>query len=604
MKKIISYLLIAVLTVSVMGMSVSASSFADLNDSQWDWARDAIDEMTAQGLIAGYSASEFGPADGVTTLQAMLFMSRIIGFYEEVNADVLEKANELYGEFLAPYQLSNQSEIALLMYYDVFSKSELQSYLATSKINKVLKRHEAAIFLTKAAGAEKELDSTSLSFEDSNEIPNDSKKYVSYVVKQGYMVGVSDKEFGPNQEVNRAQIATMLYRIINDLNITYVKGEIVKVSDSSVSVKTSGAAKSYSIPAGAQVRINGAKKALSSAKAGDSILLKYLNGTITYVDVIFLEADRTIEGYISSKNSGSVNEIKVITADAPDGETYSLDEKCKIVYDGKTVKFDDITLGDNVELSFKEEKLCQVLIKTRTDKVTSVEFVGIVYEPELGIVTKTNAGVERTYLVDEKVTVKRNSRGSELKDLLVGDNLSLTLNNNKVTAVAASSTKGSNSGTIEAINISATPSVTIGNGKTSTEYSLSNSTEITVDGEKGDIYDLRLGYAVDISLESDTVTKLTTKVVQTKNTLMGTVDSVNSNYGFLYIYATDTTGTGETKRIQVFTKKGSGTQIIDNKNNNGSRELKKILSGESVLVTGIYQADGTFEAATIIILAD
>ena len=123
-------------------------------------------------------------------------------------------------------------------------------------------------------------------------------------------------------------------------------------------------------------------------------------------------------------------------------------------------------------------------------------------------------------------------------------------------------------------------------------------------GEVGDIYDLRLGYTVDISLESDTVTKITSKVVQTTNTLMGTVDSVNSSYGFLYVYATYTSGSGTTERIQVFTKKNNGTKIIDNKNDNNSRELKKILSGESVLISGIRQADGTFEASTIIILVD
>ena len=114
---------------------------------------------------------------------------------------------------------------------------------------------------------------------------------------------------------------------------------------------------------------------------------------------------------------------------------------------------------------------------------------------------------------------------------------------------------------------------------------------------------MKLGYTVDVTLESETVTKITTKVVQTSNTLMGTVDSVNSTYGFLYVYATDTSS-GTTERVQIFTKKNNGTKIIDNKNNGNSRALKNVLSGESVLITGVRQTDGTFEASTIIILAD
>ncbi len=604
MKKIISLLLIAVLTVSSLGMAVSASSFADLNDSQWDWARDAIDAMTEQGLIAGYSETEFGPADGVTTLQAMLFMSRIIGFYESANQEIVQKANELYGDFLEPYNLNNQSEIALLMYYDIFTKSELQTYLASSKINKVLKRYEAAVFLTKTAGVEKNLGAGALSFDDVNEIPNDAKNYVSYVVNQGYMVGMSETSFGANVEVNRAQMATMLYRVIEDLNITYVAGEAVTVSNSSISVKSSGAAKAYEIPAAAEIRINGEKKPLTTVIPGESVVLKYYNGSLRYVDVVSLDADSVLEGYVTSKKTGTPNKVTVVTSGSAEGTEFTLATGCKIYYENKSASFGDLTLGDNVTIYLKNDEICKIEIAQRTNKVTSVEFVGVVYEPELGIITETSSGVKRTYLVADKVTVKKNSRLVELKDLLVGDNLTLTLENNKVSNVTATSTKKSTSGTIEEINISASPFITVNNGKTSSTYALNNATEITVDGEVGDIYDLRLGYAVDLTLESDTVTKITSKVVQATNTLMGTVDSVNASYGFLYVYATDTSGSGTTERIQVFTKKNNGTKILDNKNDNNSRALNKILSGESVLISGTRQADGTFEASTIIILAD
>ncbi len=443
-----------------------------------------------------------------------------------------------------------------------------------------------------------------LSFDDANEIPSDAKNYVSYVVNQGYMVGMSETSFGANAEVNRAQMATMLYRVIEDLNITYVVGEAVTVSNSSISVKTSSVAKAYEIPASAEVRVDGEKKSLSNVKAGESVVLKYFNGTLRYVDVVSLDADNVKEGYVSSKKTGTPNTVTIVTSDSSQGTVFTLATGCKIYYAGKSSKFDDLLLGDNVTIYVKNDEILKMEIAQRTDKVTSVEFVGIAYEPELGIMTETSSGVRRTYPVGDKVTVKKNSRAVELRDLLVGDNLTLTLDKNKVTNVVATSTKKSASGTIEAINISSTPSVTVNNGKTSSVYALSNSTEITVDGETGDIYDLRLGYAVDVTLESDTVTKLTTKVVQTSNTLMGVVDTVNSSYGFLYIYATDTTGSGETERIQVFTKKSNGTKILDNKNDNNTRALNKILSGESVLVTGVKQADGTFEASTIIILAD
>lgn len=604
MRKTISVMLIALLLLSSFVSVVSASQFADLNSSQWDWARDAIDAMTEQGLIAGYSADTFGPADGVTTLQAMLFMSRIIGFYEPVNQQVLDQANELYGAFLSSYKLNNQSEIALLLYYNIFSETELKTYLAASKINQPLKRYEAAVFLTKTAGAEKNLSAgKALSFTDVSEIPENAKKYVSYVVEKGYMVGLSDTQFGASEQVNRAQMATMLYRVINDLNITYVTGEAVTVSESSVSLKVSGSGKAYNIPSSAEIRINGVKKTLKEINQGDSVILKYFDGALTYVDAFSPDIDSTGEGYVTSKKSGSVNSVTVVMSDSSEGKEYELVEDCQIFYDAKTAAFSDLLVGDNVTVSFKDGKICKLQIGKRADSVSSVEFVKVVYEPEIGIVVENSSGVQRTYLLADSASIKKNGKSAELTDLLLGDNLTLTLSSNKVTALSASSNKGSTSGTIEEILISANPSITVNNGKTSSTFALSNSTEITIDGQTGTIYDLKLGYTVDITLESDTVATITTKVVQTANTLMGTVDSVNANYGFLYVYATDT-ASGTTERMQIFTKKNNGTKIIDNKNNGNSRALKNVLSGESVLVTGVRQTDGTFEAATIIILAD
>ena len=604
MKKVISAVLIAGLLLSCVLSAGAASKFTDLNDSAWDWARESIDAMTEQGLIAGYSENTFGPADGVTTLQAMLFMSRIIGFYEPINSQVLKQANALYGSFLSGYSLKNQNEIALLMYYGVFSESELKSYLAASKINQPLKRYEAAIFLTKTAGAEKTVSSAgNPSFADASEIPANARSYVAYVVKQGYMVGLSDAQFGGSQTVNRAQMAAMLYRVIKDLNISYISGEAVKTTSNSVSVSVSGASKAYEIPAGAEVRVNGVIRSLDQISIGDSVILKYMNGSIRYVDVFTADVDSTGEGYVSAKKTGAANALNVVLKDSSESKEFELTEDCKIFYESSEVKFDDILVGDNVTLSFQNGKICKVLIQKRSDTVTSVDFVRVVYEPEITLVVKTSAGAERTFLMADQVSVRKNSRGVDLKDLLPGDNLTLTLTKNKVSAISATSHGSSTSGTIEAILISAEPSITVNNGKTSSTFAVTNGTVITVDGKEGTIYDLKLGYAVDVSIESDTVTKITTKVVQTSNTLMGTVDSVNSSYGFLNIYASDA-ATGTTEKVQVFTKKNNGTKIIDNKNNGNTRALKNVVSGESVLITGVKQADGSFEASTIIILAD
>ena len=178
--------------------------------------------------------------------------------------------------------------------------------------------------------------------------------------------------------------------------------------------------------------------------------------------------------------------------------------------------------------------------------------------------------------------------------------------NELVSEIDATSKKTNLTGTIESINISSSPSITVrpSNGDDESKtYAVTSETELLVDGEAATIYDLKVGFYVEITVDSDAIQKIETKSVKQVNNIIGVVESVNETYGFLYINTTDAT-TGESKRVQVFTKKNGSTKIIDSKDNNSSRSLKNIRQGETVLVTGSELLDGTFEASTIVIMVD
>ena len=131
MKKLIALILTFTIVAAV---SVTAfASFPDLRDEKWDWARDEINEMTSEGIIAGYTDGNFGPADGVTKLQSLLLMSRIIGYNNDDMAPVIKVAEEKYEDVLADvnqrdYQDSHR-EIAPL------KPSEDSIMLDTSTLN-------------------------------------------------------------------------------------------------------------------------------------------------------------------------------------------------------------------------------------------------------------------------------------------------------------------------------------------------------------------------------------------------------------------------------------------------------------------------------------
>lgn len=607
-KSLLAMLMAFALSFSCI-MNASAVTFSDIGGSEWDWARNEINEMAAKGIIAGFPDGTYQPGTGVTKLQTMLLMSRIIGFYAPENQTIVALADEMYKNTLAQYNISNKSEIAFLLYYGVFTPEELPSYIGGTNADSVIKRYEAAVILTKTAGAEKQVkDSvmTVLPFDDTTSIPSEVRKYVAYVKEKGYMVGLTETEFGPDANVNRAQIAVMLYRIMNELNITYVSGSLVSATSSNISLKVLDETRDYAIPADAIIRLDGEIGGYAGLQQNAFVVLKSYNGSVKYVEAFSPDTDGEVSGFVTSLETGTQFKINIAPLSGGDTVKLIVPNDCKITYEGKSVSVSNIKVGDNVTIQTKDDTARSIEIKKRSSSITGASLVEVVYEPYPSVKLTTSSGLEQTLLLSDNVKVKRNGKTVTVRDLLPGDRLNITMANELVSEIDATSKKTNLTGTIESINISSSPSITVrpSNGDDESKtYAVTSETELLVDGEAATIYDLKVGFYVEITVDSDAIQKIETKSVKQVNNIIGVVESVNETYGFLYINTTDAT-TGESKRVQLFTKKNGSTKIIDSKDNNSSRSLKNIRQGETVLVTGSELLDGTFEASTIVIMVD
>ena len=206
---------------------------------------------------------------------------------------------------------------------------------------------------------------------------------------------------------------------------------------------------------------------------------------------------------------------------------------------------------------------------------------------------------EEKYVVsNDEVKVTKNSKAAEFTDVVVGDSVSLTLTYREVTKIVATSQTKSANGVVEEIIISANPSVTLKLDGESKTYPLAKDVEIKINGVEGTIYDLRLATAASVTLESETITKISTSPVETISQVTGTVDFVNVSYGLIQVTYFDT-ATAQNVTRSVFV--GKTSKIFDNATSKDI-PLKNLTAGSVITAVGT-SASGIFEANTIIVIS-
>jgi len=171
------------------------------------WAQQPIQVMTSYGIILGYPDHTFRPNSSVSNNEAIMMISRAAGF--EVSTTTSDQSS--YDRF--PVWMQDCIDYALDE--GILEDSELDDLNG----NQAAKRYQVAVWATRAMGLE--VDDL-LTFEDTDEIPFYARPYVGGMNKNGFMIGYTGNIFQPNKPVTRAELATVLYRIMlaqdNDSN--------------------------------------------------------------------------------------------------------------------------------------------------------------------------------------------------------------------------------------------------------------------------------------------------------------------------------------------------------------------------------------------------
>lgn len=143
------------------------------DDIQTHWAKHEIEVIAAQHVTKGKSEAKFVPNDTITRAEFVALLDRILG-----------------------------------------QEKEWSHYVAIVGANDILGREEMVVRMVNAMNVDLKGEKAQVNFKDKDRISASAQSAVAYAVDKGLINGMSNNTFAPDQSSTRAQVASILYRMM------------------------------------------------------------------------------------------------------------------------------------------------------------------------------------------------------------------------------------------------------------------------------------------------------------------------------------------------------------------------------------------------------
>jgi len=600
--KILSVMLaVLVLAAGLPLTAAAARVFTDVGDGEW--YDTYVLKAYEAGLITGFEDATFKPNDQISKVQVIICLARLAGYANDPGVDTYIQRHKARiaanGIPEAAYGWA-YGYLAFALEKGIVTEEELATFIKSDGSSNNAKRYEVAVYFARALGLETEAKSYTnlmLGFVDNELISQWSRGYIKVLLDRGIMKGDNNNRFNPNNEITRAEVATMLSSSLEYVGAaqpgtTSIEGTIQEVVSGAgrTIIKISaadGTMDIYDTDPNVTVKLNGISSTLASIAAGQQGTFGIKNDKIVSIDVTSKAA--ADEGIVKSVYDGG--EYKSITIEDDDGDrtTYRVTASTIIRLDGAAAVLSQISTGDRVSITASGETATRIEAETREKTVLGI-FGGLKTETNLILVLKKGTQ-EIEYQVDDDVEVRRDGRRKSIEDLRKGDEIEITLEYDIVTKIEAESQDRDVEGKIFSLIIARPHQLTIINEDGDQEtFVVPIDVEIELDGKPAGIYDLRLDYEIEAEVESDEIVRIEAKSVAFQDDFIGRVEYVNTSVNVITLKVAD----GSIRQINV----NDDTRIM---NSSGTRRyLRHIEVGDRLMVTGHTEL-GVFIADTIVI---
>ncbi len=171
------------------------------------WAQSRISNAYGWGLISGYPDGSFGPERNVSGVEAVIILDNFACCFNGLNLGDANGANLDWEQVPLWARTRLQEPTAL----QIALKSQ---FYGEAQVNRV----QVATTLAKMLGLQPVEPATGeIVFQDQDQIPAEQLGYILALKNAGIISGVRGN-FEPKRLVTRAEIATMLMQVIDNLN--------------------------------------------------------------------------------------------------------------------------------------------------------------------------------------------------------------------------------------------------------------------------------------------------------------------------------------------------------------------------------------------------
>ncbi len=600
MKKLLGLLVAFSIAVSSFTAVAAGSdvTFTDISDKKYAWAKPYIEEMAKGGYIAGYEDNTYRPDNMVTKLETIVLFSRAMGSKKADNAEIIEIALEKYNDVIKGAKLNfGEEEVAYMLYRGALTKDDVKKYLADGNASLAMSRQEAAAIITKAMCSDEAANSEVLmdmEYTDAKQISPDYDQYVFFVSENDIMNGMDDGSFSPEGNVLRSQIAAMLYRTVDNMQL-YIETVLIPEIDTDVNNITLLDDENKEVKIGykntTKFYSNGELIEDTDFVNSSRAMLTYIFNSLVFVDMYDKIIDETVKGiYQGASTQDSITTVTIKPSNSNETVSYETAGGVQVFnVDGATTEFKNIAAGSYVELELTNDKIVKISqLKTNSyiDGAT-VKSISIDDELYLTISHDDEEYDGMIFRLNDSVIVHKNDDIEDLSKVYKGDRIEIIMEYGEVTKIRAYSNIKTYQGTISEISISSDPIIKVKSGSEIIEFGVINDVKVKVNGEAATIYDLRVGDSIKVSAESNTILIIeTTSSSATGSKINGIVETINSSKGFIKV-------NGET----IFCKDSTTTFITAG---GETKVMKNLTVGDNVSVRGVMQ-NGAYMATLIII---
>lgn len=178
-------------------MTSEAIAFSDV---EGHWAEKSIQKAEEMKVITGYENNRFMPDSYMTRAELVAITNRFLEIQSETDKYIPDVTRQDWFH----------SDVRKALSAGII-KGDANGYV---RPNDYVTREEAAVIMCRAFYSEADGNVDTLSFKDNDSISSWSRADILTFVKNGYITGYPDGELKPKNNITRAEIITILERII------------------------------------------------------------------------------------------------------------------------------------------------------------------------------------------------------------------------------------------------------------------------------------------------------------------------------------------------------------------------------------------------------